>query len=207
MTRNLLPTEISMKHVLTFALITLIAASISGCAVDSSAPPPGPSAPTPAARAALAELGIADVHFSDGAYVLADEAGREIGRISSSADAVVDTQLFGNRARTASTVDAMSIECNGLGLSLGSDAGALDGSQLAILAPCRDALRAADLVITGDAPAASGADDPALVDCSLDWILGCVDWNAESGCYLWSVCSVISCSDGHGSWYCTESHY
>lgn len=116
--------------------------------------------------AAFAELGIADVGFFDGVYVLLDETRREVGRISSSADAIVDTQLRGNRVRTASTLDAMSIECNGLGVSLGSDAGSLDDSQLAVLAPCRDALRAADLVITGNVPPASGTDDPALVDCS-----------------------------------------
>lgn len=158
--------------------------------------------PSEANRRELADLGIARVTIEGSAHLLYDATGAQVGRVTTSARGV-DVALHDATARTEMLDGARTITCNGAGITLAGD-GTLATADVAALAPCRDALEVSALVLDDHLPRTSG---PALLaECTLDWIIGCIDWNIDDGCRLWETCSIMTCPD-KASWYCTIDGY
>ena len=172
---------------------------VIGACADSNQP----SLPLPdsAARTQLAALGIADAKVDGAAYALYDGSGTKIGSVTKDDAGATDATLRANHVTTLVDDDTRSLSCNGVGISLAAS-GSLSDADVAAIAPCRDALRAASLLYHG-ADAAPPADSNALVDCQTYEIDGCVDWNEANGCVTYQWCSVLTCDNGGGNYWCT----
>ena len=155
-------------------------------------------------RAELAELGVAELRANGADVLFVDASGQQVGHFST-ANGRTEVSLGDARAITTTDGESFTVDCNGQGVTLASsEDGPPEG--ISVVAPCRGALRASTLVreLANEGDSGLSIHQSELASsCDLQWEIGCVDWNATQGCVVYSVCSVISCPDGHGYYRCT----
>lgn len=172
-----------MNHKLGLSIVMIIA----GCA-DA---PERDLAPSTDVQRELADLGIAGVRRAGDAVALLDASGGTIGSVTASGGAT-DVVLDDVHAHTLVDREHRTITCNDAVLDLVGDQGTLPATELAA---CHAPLRAAALVLRGDAALEPTRSE--LVSCTTDWITGCIEWDAMNGCTLYQECAVYTCDTGN----------
>jgi hypothetical protein len=97
-------------------------------------------------RAALAELGVADVEGIGDPFILLDGDGEGVGEVWMG-ESTSTSVFLGNTAHMTKRADETVVECNGAIVAFDPADSAVPADALAILAPCHDALDVASRLL------------------------------------------------------------
>jgi hypothetical protein len=108
------------------------------CLAACESEPPAPAL-SDANRAALAELGVADVEGFGDPFILTADDGEPLGEVWIG-ESTSTSVFLGDTARMTKAAEETVVECNGTQVSFGAQGSDVPVDALAVLEPCEDAL-------------------------------------------------------------------